>query len=112
LVFTVERLIKFIRNDTEMIKNRTTVYSLVNRGCALVEYYPTGAAYAVIRKNESMPVQGESSMPSPDGEQSVDGRVRAWLRKQRDDLINMSRRNRLLHFKHTKTASLAACCPP
>ena len=46
-----------------------------------------------------------------DGEQSADQRVRAWLRKQRDDLMNMSRRNKLLHFKHTKTASLEIVRP-
>jgi hypothetical protein len=45
------------------------------------------------------------------GGQSADQRVRAWLKKQRDDLINMSRRNRLLHFKHTKTASLEIVRP-
>src|ERR1043165_6117472 len=64
-----------------------------------------------MRQNESMPVQDTSSAPPPDGGQSLDGRVRAWLRKQRDDLINMSRRNRLLHFKHTKTSSLEITQP-
>lgn len=40
-----------------------------------------------------------------------DTRVRDWLKKQRDDLINMSRTNRLLYFKHTKTASLEISDP-
>jgi very-short-patch-repair endonuclease len=30
----------------------------------------------------------------------------AWLEKQREELLNMSRANRALYFKHTKTASL------
>src|SRR5882757_2388384 len=50
-------------------------------------------------------------MSRPGGEYSSDDRVRAWLRRQRDDLINMSRRNRLLYFKHTKTASLEIVQP-
>lgn len=50
-------------------------------------------------------------MSRPDGGQSSDDRVRAWLKRQRDDLINMSRRNRLLYFKHTKTASLEIVRP-
>ncbi|UMP01768.1 DUF3320 domain-containing protein [Amycolatopsis sp. EV170708-02-1] len=41
----------------------------------------------------------------------MDKRVRAWLEKQRDELINMSRTNRLLYFKHTKTASLEVVTP-
>ncbi|MEV6908674.1 DUF3320 domain-containing protein [Amycolatopsis sp. NPDC051071] len=41
----------------------------------------------------------------------MDKRVRAWLEKQRDELINMSRTNRLLYFKHTKTASLEVTAP-
>lgn len=36
----------------------------------------------------------------------MDERVREWLQKQRDDLINMTRSNRLLYFKHLKVASL------
>jgi hypothetical protein len=50
-------------------------------------------------------------MSRPGGEHSSDDRVLAWLRRQRDDLINMSRRNRLLYFKHTKTASLEIVRP-
>ncbi|XVV05769.1 DUF3320 domain-containing protein [Actinosynnema sp. CA-248983] len=38
-------------------------------------------------------------------------RIRVWLTKQRNDLINMSRRNRLLYFKHTKAASLEIVRP-
>jgi len=45
-----------------------------------------------------------------DGEQTAE-RVRVWLKTQRDDLINMSRRNRLLYFKHTKAASLEIVMP-
>lgn len=41
----------------------------------------------------------------------MDEKVRAWLKTQRDDLINMSRTNRLLYFKHTKTASLEITGP-
>lgn len=41
----------------------------------------------------------------------MDKRVRDWLEKQRDELINMSRTNRLLYFKHTKTASLEVAVP-
>jgi very-short-patch-repair endonuclease/ribosomal protein S7 len=42
---------------------------------------------------------------------SVTERVRAWLRRQREDLIDLSRRNRLLYFRHTKTASLEIVHP-
>ena len=41
----------------------------------------------------------------------MDERTHAWLKKQRDDLINMSRTNRLLYFKHTKVASLEVAQP-
>lgn len=43
--------------------------------------------------------------------QPTEPKVRAWLKTQRDDLINMSRTNRLLYFKHTKTASLEISAP-
>lgn len=62
-------------------------------------------------QNGSVAALGGTPTPRSDGEQPTDKRVRAWLRKQRDDLINMSRRNRLLHFKHTKTASLEIALP-
>lgn len=47
----------------------------------------------------------------PTREQSAIEKTRAWLKTQRDDLINMSRTNRLLYFKHTKTASMEITDP-
>jgi very-short-patch-repair endonuclease len=38
-------------------------------------------------------------------------RARAWIKRQRDSLINMTRTNRLLYFKHTKAASLEITGP-
>lgn len=38
-------------------------------------------------------------------------RVRAWIAKHRDELINLSRRNPLINFKHTKTSSLELGSP-
>lgn len=42
---------------------------------------------------------------------AADQRVREWLSKQRDALINMSRSNKLLNFKHTKVSSLELSAP-
>lgn len=47
----------------------------------------------------------------PAQEQSAIEKTHAWLKTQRDDLINMSRTNRLLYFKHTKTASMEITDP-
>jgi very-short-patch-repair endonuclease len=48
-------------------------------------------------------------MPTVDS--SVADQVRQWLKAQRDELINMSRRNRLLYFKHSASASLEIVSP-
>ncbi|CAM3868517.1 DUF3320 domain-containing protein [Nocardiopsis rhodophaea] len=40
-----------------------------------------------------------------------DVRVREWLAKQRDELVNLSRRNKLLYFSHSKTGTLEISTP-
>lgn len=42
---------------------------------------------------------------------STKSRLHSWLKKQRDELIDMNRRNRLLYFQHTKTSSLEITTP-
>jgi len=39
-------------------------------------------------------------------DKKAQAKLRLQLKKWRDDLINLSRTNRLLYFRHTKTASL------
>ena len=50
-------------------------------------------------------------MAAPPAQGKAEDKLLQQLKKWRDDLVNLSRTNRLLYFRHTKTTSLEIEAP-